>query len=92
MRHSWESYGTDVFAVSEYDSVVEIHLSTESDYSARVQPGGGTDRKVILTGQQVQQDSPLVLRCNVYIPWDVAEKIHDAYEHELAGLDHEVPA
>ena len=52
--------------------------------------GAGTDDKFIsvtAVASEIEKDADHELK--VYLPWALCEQIHDAYEHELAGVDHE---
>jgi hypothetical protein len=89
MQHRTQGFSTDVITINEYEHSMNVHLEPGTTSSASVQRDYAGVPMVILHVNGYALTSKEGQYLSVFIPWDLADAISTAYEHEAAGLAHE---
>ena len=86
MRRISEGFSTELISVDEYSSSMFVHLSTAEHSVSIINRHKDTPPELLLhltkAGLAGEASDQLV----VFVPWDLADAIATAYEHELHGL------
>ena len=86
MRRTSEGFSTELISVNEYSSSMYVHLSDTAEHSVSINRHKDKPPELLLrltkAGLAGEASDQLV----VFVPWDLADAIATAYEHELHGL------
>jgi len=89
MKHITQGFMTNVISINEHEHSMYVHLEPGTSSEAKILRNNTNVPEVILNVRFVPEDLASVEVLTVFIPWELANVISTAYEHELAGLAHE---
>ena len=86
MRRTSEGFSTELISVNEYSSSMFVHLSDTAEHSVSINRHKDEPPELLLHLTKAGLAGEGSDRLVVFVPWDLADAIATAYEHEQHGL------